>query len=115
MHVSGVRFSVGLAFDRGGSLYFTNNAHDSVAGDEPWDTLTLTLTLHPQPQVAGDEPWDTINRASPPSPSSTEAFGFPHCYVTADGTFNASAAPHLLSSYSSGVPSAYEDVGDHDA
>lgn len=85
VHISGVRFSVGLTFDQAGALYFTNNAHDSIDGDRPWDT---------------------INRA----PSSGAHFGFPHCYVTADGTLNASAAAHLLSGYSSGY-----DIGDHAA
>lgn len=57
VYASGIRFSVGFDFDQSGMMIFTNNAHDSVEGDEPWDS---------------------INKAS----ERGLHFGFPYCYVT---------------------------------
>jgi len=72
VHAAGMRFSVGFAFSSSGELFFTNNAHDSVEGDEAWDT---------------------INRA----PRAGLNFGFPFCFVTTTSSFwNASVAAELI-------------------
>jgi glucose/arabinose dehydrogenase len=92
-YVRGVRFSVGMA-TRDDRLFFTNNAHDSIDGDDPWDSIGVATR-------AGQH------------------FGFPYCHVTnttnaLDSTTNSevssrayyanSVTGHDCSEFDSGVP-----------
>lgn len=78
VYVRGVRFSVGFAFGASDAdlsstrLVFTNNAHDSIDGDRPLDT---------------------INKVDGPGAN----FGFPYCYTTGAGDLNATTSSSVSS------------------
>lgn len=87
--VRGVRFSVGFDFvpndeDR---VVLTNNGHDTVGDEEPWDTIQIA--------TPGDD------------------FGFPFCYTGANNTLHPTRnpdvppttnyAPHACDEYRSGI------------
>ena len=134
----GVRFSVGFTFDAAGALVFTNNAHDSTEvrhARAPLARAPLArgLLAHaprsmrsdargtcPVRAPQGDDAWDTIQRA----PAAGLDFGYPHCYVDADGTLAATsnadvAVGSSASGYSSSTSgacagySAGTALGDH--
>lgn len=58
-------------FPQHGRLWFSNNAHDSIQGDVPWDSINVV---------------DRLDEKSPLD------FGFPHCFCAEKSAMNASSA-----------------------
>lgn len=81
VELAGIRFSVGFAFSSAtDEIIFTNNAHDSIEGDDPWDSIHR-MVLPP----------------TPPNGANVPHFGFPYCYTSKSSASRATSNEALVS------------------